>query len=172
MVKQPKAIDGKPTSNAKQPRSAHLELMEQVRGTLTSQYQEALTQGLPIRMVCGFVFDLTDSVVPLMIRESPAAKQALSKNRPGMAAVQTGVVVRETLLNHLRLLAFKLEGREPPLLVCKDQTEPALITGLREFNMDGMLPVVVIYQRSLSVLALPVTMVVQVHGPLPPAPKL
>lgn len=139
--------------------SSHLEALKACRRALAELHNQGLQEGLPALSMVGFVWDLRDPMTPERARNNRAAQEAIRQSGEHRA-LQSGIVSKDEMIQLIEPLAYKLENREPSLIISSEQRDPALVQTLRAWTSSSDLPVVIIIDRGVSIASLPVKTVI------------
>jgi hypothetical protein len=151
-------------------RKAHKDLLTVSQKAIRTAREGAVSQGLhPLNLV-GFAWDLRDPLLPYPLQISPMVKQAIRSSKPNQSLIHTGVFTKEEIITLITPLAYKLEKREPPLIISAHHKLPGLVCTIQDWNQQDSILVIVLCAKNVSMHALPVDLVVSAPSDaLPPA---
>lgn len=147
------ALGGPPSA----PKAPHIQAYEDCHLALLAARMEGMEAGYPGISLAGFVWDLNDPLLPTTISGSPAAEEGRKQQPKGTLLLQNGVIPLQELAKLVEPIAHKLAGTTPSPIIMAGARRPAFIETLSNWRNAEEMPVVVIVEGQLSLLAMPVS---------------
>jgi len=127
---------------------------------ITKRNELIAEEGLPSLAIAAFIVDVTDELCPTKFREligEDFIRRCLATDQLPIAA---GALPRDILMRHMDPICRKIEKMPEPLIIAADPPVPKLIQILRDWRNANEVPVVVVYQGKVSVMAFVVPSIV------------
>jgi hypothetical protein len=137
------------------------ELVEQHKKmVLTSRNELIVDEGLAPLAIAGFIVDVTDELCPSKFQELVGDDFVRHCRTSNQLPIASGVLPRNILIRHMDPVCRRIEKMPEPLIIMADPPVPKLVSILRSWNNVNEVPVVVVYQGNVSIVALVVPSVV------------
>lgn len=127
---------------------------------ITKRNELIAEEGLPPVTVAAFIVDVTDDLCPAKFRELVGEDFIRHCHTSNQLPVASGVLPRDILIRHMDPICRKIEKMPEPLILVADPPVPKLVQVLRDWHNTNEVPVVVVYQGKVSVVAFVVPSIV------------
>lgn len=117
-------------------------------------------EGIPPLGIAAFIVDVTDELCPAKFRELVGEEFIRHCRASDQLPIASGALPRDILIRHMDPICRKIEKMPEPLIIAADPPVPKLVRVLRDWRSSNEVPVVVVYQGKISVVAFVVPSIV------------